>query len=366
MNSTDTLPYKVDAFNNAKYVQLQKSKILERIDKFRNGKLYLEIGGKFLHDPHAARVLPGFRPDVKKQIFLELRNISEILFCVNARDIVGNRQLKNNSQKYTDAVKEMIEKIEEEIGAKPKVIITLVDQLNKDSAEQLKTELASKDYLVYMRYKIDGYPQDTEKVLSEKGYGKDDFVTTTKKLIIVIGAASNSGKMSTCLGQIYQDQQKGIDSGYAKYETFPIWSLPIDHPVNLAYEASTADIGDYNLIDKYHMDAYGKRAVNYNRDVEAFELIKGIGEKFLEPSNFMYSYRSPTDMGINYAGSAIENDEAVCVASLNEIRRRADWYQMMLDRGEGRSDWVEKCRKLERQATKYIEERGFDINMELI
>lgn len=365
MNTSDIIEYKNDGFNNAKYLKLQTEKILERIDKFRDGKLYLETGGKFIHDPHAARVLPGFHADIKKEIFRSLRNISEILFCTNAKDIQSNRQLNNTNELYTSAAISMLRSIEEEVGIKPRVVINRIDSGNLSESEKFANNLNELGYITYKRYQIDGYPHDTDKVLSEDGFGKDDYITTTKKLIVVIGAASNSGKMSTCLGQIYMDKLSGIESGYAKYETFPIWSLPIEHPVNLAYEAATADIGDFNVIDSFHEEAYGKRAVNYNRDVEAFEIIKSMSDKFLTFENFITSYKSPTDMGINYVGMAIENDEIVCIASLREIVRRKEWYAEQVARGDGDSKYVEICKKLESQALNYINVRGFDTEIEI-
>ena len=366
MDQTDTIPYSVLGFDNGKYLQIQKDHILDRIDKFREGKLYLEIGGKFMYDAHAARVLPGFDPEVKLQIFNSMKNLIEIMFCVNANDIRFNRQLKNSAEKYTDATLRMVKELEEKTGVKPKIIINLCDRELSGivlSYEKIAQEMG---YQTFKRYKIDGYQDDTSRVLSEEGYGYDDHIPTSKKLILVMGAASNSGKMSTCLGQIYLDKQKGETSGYAKYETFPIWSLPIGHPVNLAYEAATADIGDYNVIDTYHEIAYGKRSVNYNRDVEAFEIIKKMTESFLEPSNYMSSYRSPTDMGINYAGNAISNDQVVCVASLEEIRRRRGWYMEIFNRSEGDKDWIKKCENLEIQALKYIREKGYNPEYRLL
>lgn len=359
MNTTDTINYKSKGFDNNKYLSTQKDKILERIDHFRDGKLYLEIGGKFLHDPHASRTLPGFEPDVKKKIFHSMRSMSDLFFCINAQDIRTNRQLKNSDEKYTDSVIAMADQLHRELGIKPKIVINLCDRKQKEMVTTFEHTLNTLTYETYKRYKIDGYPH-SDNILSDQGYGYDDYIPTNKKLILVVGAASNSGKMSTCLGQIYNDKIRGITSGYAKYETFPIWSLPLNHPVNLAYEAATADIGDYNVIDTYHEQAYGKRSVNYNRDVEAFEIIMNLASKFLDDSNYMTTYKSPTDMGINYAGNGITNDEVVCIASLNEIRRRREWYQQVVDRGNGSKEWLRKCDSLENPALKYIREQGYN------
>lgn len=365
MNSTDTINYSQIGFDYDKYLQLQKDGILKRIETYKDGKLYLEIGGKFLHDPHAARVLPGYKADIKKDIFSTMRSLSDLFFCVNYQDIKTNRQLKNSPEYYSDAVFRMAVELQEAIKIKPKVVINLNERSQKEIKTTFDKKLEESGYEYYKRYMIDGYPSDTNNVLSENGYGFDNYIETSKKLILVVGAASNSGKMSTCLGQIYHDQKHGVMSGYSKFETFPIWSLPISHPVNLAYEAATADIGDYNVIDTYHELAYGKRAVNYNRDVESFEIIKSLADNFLDKNNPMSGYRSPTDMGINYAGFAIKDDQVVCVASLNEIRRRRDWYQEVIDRGEGDLMWTKKCDSLELQALKYIKEQGYNPDLSI-
>lgn len=365
MNTTDVINYNKTGFNNKKYLELQKSKILERVDLFRSGKLYLEVGGKFLKDPHAARVLPGFDQYNKRQIFHSMRSMLQILFCINSNDIQQNRQLNNKNEKYTESVDQMLEEIKEVLVVIPTVVVNLCDRDESPDVTEYIDRKRSEGFSIYRRYKINGYPQNVESVLSEGGYGADDYIETKKNLIIVTGAGSNSGKMSTALGQIYLDQLKGYNSGYAKYETFPIWSLPIGHPVNLAYEAATADIGDYNVLDKYHEEAYGKRSVNYNRDVEAFEIIRMLSNLFLPENNHMREYKSPTDMGINYAGFAIDNDEVICVASLNEIRRRANWFREIVYRGAGKMDWVKKCEQLETQALKYINERGYNQDLEL-
>ncbi len=365
MNSSDTIKYRFEGFDNKKYLQLQKEKILERFDLFREGKLYLEIGGKFLYDPHAARTLPGFDPEVKPTIFQTLKSMTDLLFCVNAKDIQNDRALSNSKKGYSESVIEMADQLGDKIGIKPRIVINLCDRSKPSSTKKFENTLKELGYEYYKRYIIPGYPNITESLLSEKGYGADDFIVTTKKLILVTGTGSNSDKLSTCLGSIYQDSTRGIVSGYAKYETFPIWSLPISHPVNLAYEAATVDIGDYNVIDTYHEEAYGKRSVNYNRDVEAFEIIKDLSSKFLDSSNPMSDYKSPTDMGINYAGSAITDDQVVCIAGLHEIRRRAGWYREIINRGSGDKSWLKKCDSLENQAIRYIRDKGYDPEMKI-
>lgn len=243
INSTDILHYKKKGFDGEKYVKIQKEHILERIEKSGQGRLYVEIGGKFLYDTHAARVLPGFIPESKKRIFSAIKDKIEILFCVNADDILSDRQLSNETISYHDYVQTLIKRIEVEIGVKPNIVINNIDiQNNFDLILDFEKEFQRKSYKVRERYKISGYPHSTKSILSENGFGNDDHIPLQKNLILVTGAASNSGKMSTCLGQIYNDHQIGIESGYAKYETFPIWNIPLQHPINLAYEAATVDI----------------------------------------------------------------------------------------------------------------------------
>ncbi|WKZ30935.1 MAG: DUF1846 family protein [Candidatus Dojkabacteria bacterium] len=366
MTSSDIIQYKVSGFNNPKYIQNQKKKILERIDRFKDGKLYFEIGGKFLYDAHAARVLPGFDPVTKVTILKELHGFLDIFYCVKAEDIANDRQMRSDRESYTDYCSRAIKELESTFDIKPKIVINLCDRINHDQEVQgFEESLSSQGYTVKRRYKIEGYPDSTDAVLSDTGYGADDYVESNKNLILVTGAGSNSGKMSTCLGQIYLDKQHGLISGYAKYETFPIWILPLNHPINLAYEAATADIGDYNVIDTYHMEAYGKNSVNYNRDVDAFKIILSMKDKLLDSTSFMNEYKSPTDMGINFAGHAIENDEVVCIASLHEIRRRKEWYAQIIARGAGDQEWYRKCELLEDRALKYINERGYNPDLAL-
>ena len=343
------VPEKI-GFDSLKYVQDQKEAIAERIKKFSGGRLYLEIGGKFLFDAHASRVLPGFDPENKKHIFSDLAENSEVLFCVDSRDIIHNRQLSNKNESYTNASLKMIESVSSEVK-KPKIVINLCHRRRKPPVLRFSEHLRELGYEVFFRFLIDGYPRDLTEILSPKGYGRDDFIATEKNLILVTGAASNSGKMSTCLGQIYLDHHRGIESGYAKYETFPIWNLPLDHPVNLAYEAATADIGDFNQIDPFHPIS----SVNYNRDVEAFDIVMRIAKAVVSEKNEMRNYRSPTDMGINRAGLSITDDRACCEASLLEIKRRKEWYTEILGRGEGDEKWIEKCDLLFEKAKHYLE-----------
>ena len=302
INSSDIIHYTPDlvGFDGAKYIELQAAAIRERMSKFA-GRLYLEIGGKFLYDPHAARVLPGFDPESKKKIFGLLSSEADIIFCMNYKDIVSDRQLSNEDADYVTSCKNMVERIVAILGIKPFIAINMIPFEEKNSSAMIRVLSAFAGYDVFKRYMMDGYPHDTAKVLSKNGYGKDEYIPATKKLVIVTGAASNSGKMSTCLGQIYYEDTHGVDSGYAKYETFPIRNIDLNHPINLAYEAATIDIADYNMYDPFHEKAYGIKSVNYNRDVEAFEIVQNLASGFLPEKNFTRSYQSPTDMGINQA-----------------------------------------------------------------
>jgi len=357
INQSDAVKHEEIGFDGAKYIQLQTAQIEERRSKFP-GRLYLEIGGKFMFDAHASRVLPGFDPESKKRIFSSFKDQAEILFCIDAKDIVSNRQLSNESISYEEYVMRMLQKIESWIGIKPQIVINKIDKKKMaDKVKIFQKSLKKAWYQVWKRYFIQGYP-DMDIVLSNKGYGQDEYIKLEKNLVLVTGAASNSGKMSTCLGQIYLDDKNDVRSGYAKYETFPIWNLSVDHPVNLAYEAATADIGDSNCLDNYHMEAYGQESVNYNRDVEAFEIVMGIAQKIVNHKNYMRTYKSPTDMWISNAGFAIVDDEVVARAGLEEIRRRKIRYQQMVDRGDGEQVWVERCEKLEEMCLEYIGEKG--------
>jgi len=366
LNSSDIINYKKDGFDGDKYIRLQKEKILDRIANFGGGRLYLEIGGKFMYDAHAARVLPGFDPESKKKIFESLKGQAEVLFCVNANDILSNRQLSNQNIEYKEYVYQMVRNIEKNIWIKPHIVVNNIDISTMfDIILEFEKDFQRKQYRVRERYKIQGYPYTTDFILSEEGFGNDDHIPLTKNLILVTGAASSSGKMSTCLGQIYNDHQIDIKSWYAKYETFPVWNLPLNHPVNLAYEAATVDIGDGNMLDTYHKKAYGQDAVNYNRDMEAFEIVMSIAKKIVNHKNYMVKYQSPTDMWISCAGFAITNDEIVSIASLEEITRRKGRYQEQIDRKEGKEERVKKCDELYEKAKKYCEDKKYDIDMKI-
>jgi uncharacterized protein (UPF0371 family) len=335
----------MDGFDSNKYLEEEYKAILDRISKF-NGKLYLEIGGQLLFDRHASSVLPGFDPTVKVKILKKFDNI-EFLFCVNSEDFVSDRPLENGSKSYIEKVLEMIEKLKETFNNPIHIVVNKIPHDNEPTpVTDFISLIKSKGYLVYKRYMIEGYPHNTNKVLSIEGYGHDEYIVTSSKLVVVTGPGSNSGKLSTCLGQIYLDKLKGLESGYAKYELFPIWNLPLNHPINLAYEAATADIGDYNEEDVRYEKINGRKAVNYNRDVEAFEILESLGKRIVSENNFIHSYRSPTDMGINMAGFCIKDDKICGEAAIKEIENRLKGYENLLTIGKGKAEWVSRTQDI--------------------
>jgi uncharacterized protein (UPF0371 family) len=340
-------------FDWHQYINQQKSAILERMSHFQN-RLYVEVGGKFLYDGHASRVLPWFDPTTKAKIFASLFDQMDLIFCINYNDILHNRQLVKEDIDYTTYVQGMLADIEKAVGKKPFISCNMCPRGNFDSKVQWFLDtLTAVWYGSYKRYLISGYPHDMKNILSNEWYGHDEYIPVQSQLVIVTGAASNSGKLSTCLWQMYQETVKWLDSGYAKYETFPIRNLPLKHPINLAYEAATADIWDYNMMDSYHKAAYGIDAVNYNRDVEAFDIVMHLAEGYLPEANYTRSYKSPTDMGINKANDSIIDEKICCEAALEEIRRRGKEYQGMVDRNEGKKEWVEKCEELDAECLSY-------------
>ncbi len=306
---------KKKAFDTKQYLKIQKENILKRISEF-GSKLYLEFGGKLFDDYHASRVLPGFEPDAKLQLLLSLKDNAEVIIVVNARDINTNKVRGDTGLSYQAEVERLVE-IYNSCGLLVNsVVISMFEDTS--STREFMAKLANEGIKTYKHYKIAGYPQNIPLILSDEGLGKNEFVETTKPLVVVTAPGPGSGKLATCLSQVYNSEMRGIKAGYAKYETFPIWSIPLKHPVNLAYEAATLDLDDVNMIDPYHLEKYGKLAVNYNRDVEAFPLLKSIFTKIYGST----PYYSPTDMGVNMAGFAIVNDEAACQASKDEIIRR--------------------------------------------
>ncbi|MBM4038107.1 MAG: DUF1846 domain-containing protein [Planctomycetes bacterium] len=303
-------------FDNDRYLREQSAAILERVAKFGN-KLYLEFGGKLLYDLHAARVLPGFDPNVKMRLLQKLQDQADILLCIYAGDIERKKVRADFGITYdVDALK-LIDDLRDweiEVAA---VVITRYD--GQPAAKIFKNKLERRGIRVYTHRATKGYPTDVETIVSDEGYGANERIEAAKPLVVVTGPGPGSGKLATCLSQLYHDHKAGVHSGYAKFETFPIWNLPLKHPVNVAYEAATADIRDFNLLDPFHLDAYGVKAVNYNRDVEVFPVIKRILARIMGEEAV---YKSPSDMGVNRAGFAIVDDAAVRAAATQEIIRR--------------------------------------------
>ncbi len=306
---------KTIGFDSKKYIRLQSEHIKERIAQF-GGKLYLEFGGKLFDDYHAARVLPGFQSDNKIKMLLELRDQAEIVIAINAGDIEKNKRRGDLGITYDKDVTRLIDVFRSlglYVGS-----IALTQYANQPSAEVFEKRMKALGMKVYRQYRIPNYPADVKLVVSDEGYGRNDYIETTRSLVVVTAPGPGSGKMATCLSQLYHENKRGVKAGYAKFETFPIWNLPLKHPVNLAYEAATADLNDVNMIDPFHLEAYGKTASSYNRDVEIFPVLRTIFERIYGEC----PYKSPTDMGVNMVGFSITNDEACCEAAKREIVRR--------------------------------------------
>ena len=337
-------------FDNDKYLKMQSEHIRNRIGKF-GGKLYLEFGGKLFDDYHASRVLPGFEPDSKLRLLKELSDQAEIVFAISAKDIEKNKIRGDLGITYDSDVIRLIGTYREQGLFVGSVVITQFS--GQESALLFKHRLEKLNIPVYIHYNIPGYPANIPLIVSDEGYGKNDYIETSHPLVIVTAPGPGSGKMAVCLSQLYQDHQRGIDAGYAKFETFPIWNLPLKHPVNLAYEAATADLNDVNMIDPYHLEAYGETTVNYNRDVEIFPVLNTMFEKIYGSS----PYKSPTDMGVNMAGNCICDDEACREASCQEIIRR--YYKSMnaLVSGSGTENEVRKIELLLQQAHAELTDR---------
>lgn len=308
-------------FDNEKYLKEQKKEILKRVQKYNN-KLYLEFGGKLLFDYHASRILPGYAPDVKMRLLHELKDKAEIILCIYAGDIERKKLRADFGITYDSDALRMIDELREWGLSIAGIVITRYTK--QPSAKLFKNRLERRGIKVYTHYPIEGYPTDIEKIVQDKGYGKNEYIKTKKPLVVVTGPGPGSGKLSTCLSQLYHDYKKGYNSGYSKFETFPIWSIPLKHPVNVAYEAATADLRDFNCIDPFHLETYNKVAINYNRDVEIFPVLKSILEKITSKKS---PYQSPTDMGVNRAGFGIVNDGVVQEASKQEIIRRYFRYR---------------------------------------
>ena len=301
-------------FDSKRYLELQSLHIKERMSHF--GKLYLEFGGKLFDDYHASRVLPGFEPDIKLQMLEQLRDKAEIIIVVGADAIEQNKVRGDLGITYDEDALRLKAAFEGRGFYVGSVVIT--KYTGQPAADHFRQRLDRLGIRSYLHYVIEGYPSNIPLILSSGGYGRNDYIETSRELVVVTAPGPGSGKMATCLSQVYQDHQRGIKAGYAKFETFPIWNLPLKHPVNLAYEAATADLADVNMIDPFHLEAYGETTVNYNRDVEIFPVLRQIFEGIMEEC----PYKSPTDMGVNMAGLAICDDEACCRASQQEIIRR--------------------------------------------
>ncbi len=329
-------------FDNDMYIRLQSERIRERIEQF-GGKLYLEFGGKLFDDNHASRVLPGFQPDSKLRMLKTLADRAEVVIAVNAQDIESNKLRGDLGIGYDAETLRLIDSFREAGLYVGSVVIT---RFGGQAAEAYKRRLENQGIRVFRHYAIEGYPSNLNHIVSSDGYGRNDYIETSRELVVVTAPGPGSGKMATCLSQLYHEYKRGIKAGYAKFETFPIWNLPLKHPVNLAYEAATADLNDVNMIDPYHMEAYGKLAVNYNRDVEIFPVLRAIFERIQGKS----PYQSPTDMGVNMAGFCITDDDACCDASRREIVRRYFAAGCAKLRGSGDDEAVGKIEILMEQA----------------
>lgn len=337
-------------FDNEKYLKLQSEHIRERISTAGN-KLYLEFGGKLFDDYHASRVLPGFKPDSKIKMLMEMKDQSEIVIVINASDIEKNKVRGDLGITYDSDVLRLIDEFH---GIGLYVGGVVISQFaGQKAAETFKTRLESQHIPVYLHYPIAGYPTNIPLIVSDEGYGKNDYIETTRPLVVVTAPGPGSGKMAVCLSQLYHEYKRGIKAGYSKFETFPIWNLPLKHPVNLAYEAATADLNDVNMIDPFHLEAYGVTTVNYNRDVEIFPVLDTILQRIVGES----LYKSPTDMGVNMAGNCIIDDEAVQEAARQEIIRR--YYQALYERRLGliSDDVLYRFELLMNQAKASVEDR---------
>ena len=330
-------------FDKELYIAEQSEQIRKRIQKF-GGKLYLEFGGKLFDDYHASRVLPGFAPDIKVQMLKKIADTVEIVMVINASDIEKNKMRSDLGITYDADVLRLYDAftgIGLYVGS-----VVIAQYIGQPAAKNFKKKLESLGIRVFLHYPIEGYPLNVKHIVSDEGLGKNDYIETSRPLVVITAPGPGSGKMATCLSQLYHEHKRGISAGYAKYETFPIWNIPLKHPVNLAYEAATADLNDVNMIDPFHLEAYGETTVNYNRDVEIFPVLNAIFEKIAGES----PYKSPTDMGVNMAGYAIVDDEVVCKASKDEIIRR--YYTALCNRRMGKEtdEVVGKIELLMKQA----------------
>ena len=331
-------------FDNEKYLKIQSEHIKERIEQFGE-KLYLEFGGKLFDDYHASRVLPGFEPDSKLKMLMQLSDMAEIVIVISAADIEKNKVRGDLGITYDVDVERLIGEFENKGLYVGSVVITQFS--GQSGAIQFREKLEKKGVKVYQHYKIEGYPSNIPLIVSENGFGKNDYIETTRPLVVITAPGPGSGKMATCLSQLYFENLHGVKAGYAKFETFPIWNIPLKHPVNLAYEAATADLNDVNMIDPFHLEAYGETTVNYNRDIEIFPVLNAIFEGIYGENTY---YKSPTDMGVNMAGNCIIDDEACKEASRQEIIRRYYTAINKMALEEGSENEVYKIELLMKQA----------------
>ncbi len=330
-------------FDNEKYLRIQSEHIKERIAHFGN-KLYLELGGKLFDDHHASRVLPGFEPDSKLRMLSQLSDRAEIVIVISAKDIEKNKVRNDLGITYDMDVLRLRDEFQKRGFLVSSVVITHYN--GQSSADAFREKLERMGITAYYHYTIEGYPTNVALIDSDEGFGKNDYVETTRPLVIVTAPGPGSGKMAVCLSQLYNENKRGIEAGYAKFETFPVWSLPLKHPVNIAYEAATADLNDINMIDPFHLEAYGKTAINYNRDIEIFPVLNALFEGIYGEN----PYKSPTDMGVNMVGFCISDDEVCCNASRDEIIRRYFTALNRFAQGETSEDEVNKIRLLFNQA----------------
>ena len=337
-------------FDNEAYLRTQSEKLQERISKF-GGKLYLEFGGKLFDDHHASRVLPGFAPDSKIRMLEKLKDQAEVVIAINASDIEKNKVRGDLGITYDMDVLRLIDAFRGYGLYVSSVVLTRFK--GQPSAIAYQKKLEKLGLKVYRHYPIEGYPGNIPLIVSDDGYGKNEFVETTRSLVVVTAPGPGSGKMAVCLSQLYHENKRGVKAGYAKFETFPIWNLPLKHPVNMAYEAATADLNDVNMIDPFHLEAYGKTTVNYNRDVEIFPVLNAIFQRIMGES----PYKSPTDMGVNMAGNCIVDDAAVCHAAHQEIIRRYYNTKCQVRKGNAEPDQVYKLELLMEQAHVTVAER---------
>ncbi|MBQ3571331.1 MAG: DUF1846 family protein, partial [Clostridia bacterium] len=337
-------------FDNDKYLKLQSEKIKERISHY--GKLYMEFGGKLFDDFHASRVLPGFMPDSKLKMLLQLKEEAELIIVISAYDILNNKVRSDLGISYDQDVLRLIDAFN---SVELSVNSVVVSQYNSEpDVDSFIKHLENLGIKVYKHYNIKGYPSNIDLIASEDGFGKNEYVETTKNLVIVTAPGPGSGKMATCLSQLYHENKRGIKAGYAKFETFPVWNLPLKHPVNLAYEAATADLNDVNMIDPFHLDMYGTLAVNYNRDVEVFPVLDSLFQKIWGKS----PYKSPTDMGVNMIGFCItDNDAAIKAAEQEIIRRYFSAKCKFAKNGEVNLNEIYKIELLLKQANVTMEKR---------